>query len=106
MEADIYLVYSTCGNIGDAKRIARSLVEDRLVACVNIIPVVHSVYWWKGNIEEENEIAILAKTTKDRIKEVISKIKELHTYELPDIIAIPVVKGYKKFLQYIRDETS
>jgi periplasmic divalent cation tolerance protein len=99
-----YLVYSTCEDMENARRIAESLIKERLAACVNIIPSVYSIYWWKGKIEEGEEVPILVKTSK--VNETIERIKELHTYELPDIIAIPIERGFKRFLEYIVEETS
>jgi len=81
------------------------LVEERLVACVNIIPNIHSIYRWKGKIESDNECVILAKTSDNNIKKVIKKIKSLHKYELPDIIVLPIIGGLKKYLEYIVNET-
>ena len=101
----VAIIYSTIADIKDAKKIANSLVEERLVACVNIIPNIHSVYRWKGKIESDNECVILAKTSDNNIKKVIKKIKSLNKYELPDIIVLPIIDGLKKYLEYIVNET-
>jgi periplasmic divalent cation tolerance protein len=101
----VAIIYSTIADIKDAKKIANTLVEERLVACVNIIPNIHSVYRWKGKIESDNECVILAKTSDNNIKKVIKKIKSLHKYELPDIIVLPIIDGLKKYLEYIVNES-
>jgi len=102
----VAIVYSTIGNIVDARKIANTLVEEQLVACVNIIPNIESVYRWEGKIDSDNEVAILAKTTDENIKKTIQRIKTLHTYELPDIIVLPIVGGFKEYLDYIHNETT
>ena len=100
------IIYSTTGNVGEARKIARTLVEEKLVACVNIIPKIESIYRWQGNIEENNECVLLAKTTDKNIDKTIHKIKELHSYDVPDIVAIPITHGFKKYLEWVEDETT
>jgi periplasmic divalent cation tolerance protein len=102
----VSVIYSTLGNIKDARRIAHRIVEEQLVACVNIIPKIESVYRWKGKVEEDEECIILAKTTDKNVKKTIKRIKVLHPYELPDIIVIPIIGGLKDYLNYITDVTS
>ena len=102
----VSILYSTVGNIKDARKIAHTLVEEQLVACVNIIPKVESIYRWKGKIENDDECIIIAKTVDQNVKKTIQKIKKLHSYELPDIIVIPIIGGLKDYLNYICDETS
>jgi len=99
------LIYSTIDNVQDAKKIAHTLVEEKLVACVNIIPNIESIYRWKGKIDEDKECILLAKTTEKHVKQTIRRIKELHTYELPDIIVLPIIGGLKDYLNYVIDET-
>ena len=102
----VAVVYTTVGNIQDARKIAHTLVEEQLVACVNIIPNIESVYSWKGKIEEDNEIILIAKTTDANVKKTIKRIKALHSYELPDIIILSIVGGLKDYLDYISNQTS
>jgi len=99
------IIYSTTGNIEESRKIARILVEEKLVACVNIIPKIDSVYRWKGKIEEDNESVILAKTKDENVKKTIQRIREIHSYETPDIVALKIDKGLKKYLDWIVDET-
>lgn len=102
----VAVIYSTIGDMKDARRIANTLVEEQLVACVNIIPTIESVYRWKGKIENDEEVVLIAKTTDKNVKKTIQRIKSLHTYELPDIIVLPIIGGLKDYLDYITDETS
>jgi periplasmic divalent cation tolerance protein len=99
-------VYTTIDNIQDARKIAKTLVEEQLVACVNIMPNIESIYRWKGKIEEDSELVLIAKTVDDNIEKTIGRIKELHSYELPDIVALPIIGGLKEYLEYIVNETS
>jgi len=98
-------VYTTINNINEARKIARILVEEHLVACVNIIPDNESVYSWKGKIEEAREIILIAKTKEGNVEKTIQRIKALHSYETPDIIVLPIVGGLKEYLDYIESET-
>ena len=102
----VAVVYSTIGDIVDARRIANILVEEQLVACVNIIPNVESIYRWEGKIDSDKEVVLIAKTKDENIKQTINRIKSLHTYELPDIMVLPVVGGLKDYLDYIYNETT
>jgi len=102
----VAVIYTTINNIQDARRIAHILVQEQLVACVNIIPNIESVYKWKDKIERENEIVLLAKTSDENVKKTIKRIKVLHSYDLPDIIVLPIIGGLKDYLDYISDQTS
>ena len=100
------VIYSTIGDIEDARRIAHTLVDEQLVACVNIIPSIESVYRWEGKKEEDEECIFIAKTSEENVDKTISRIKSLHPYELPDIIVIPIIGGLNEYLEYISNETS
>ena len=102
----VAVIYSTISKIQDARRIAKILVEEQLVACVNIIPKIESVYKWKDKIENDEEVVIIAKTVDANVKKTIQRIKRLHSYELPDIIVLPIIGGLKDYLEYIANETS
>ena len=102
----VAVIYSTLGSIQDARRIAHTLVQEQLVACVNIIPKIESVYRWEGKIENDEEVLIIAKTSDKNVKKTIHRIKSLHSYELPDIIVLPIIGGLKDYLDYITNETS
>lgn len=100
------IVLSTCGSLEEAQRIARELVERRQAACVNILPAVHSIYRWQGNVEEASEVLLLAKTQAARYTEVEQSIRELHSYTTPEIVAVPIAKGLPAYLDWILGETS
>lgn len=99
------VIYSTIDDLKKAKEIANILLEEKLVACVNIIPNIHSIYRWKGKIESSKECIIIAKTVDKNIDRSIQKIKSLHTYDVPDIIVLPIIDGLKKYIEYIANET-
>ena len=102
----VAVIYSTINKIQDARRIAKILVEEQLVACVNTIPKIESVYKWKDKIENDEEVVIIAKTVDANVKKTIQRIKQLHPYDLPDIIVLPIIGGLKDYLDYIANETS
>lgn len=99
------IIYTTIDNEQDARRISNFLVQEQIVACVNIIPNIISIYRWKGNIEDEKEFILIAKTVDKNIEKAIKRIKELHKYDIPDIIAIPIKDGNTEYLDYIKRET-
>jgi periplasmic divalent cation tolerance protein len=100
-----YLVYITTPTEEEAKKIAKTLVEERLASGVNILPGISSVYWWEGKINEENEIFLLGQTKESCIDELIERVKEIHSYTCPCVVAVPIEKGYKNFLGWIERET-
>ncbi len=99
-----YLIYITTKDEEEAKKIGKTLVEEKLVACVNIHPI-KSICWWEGKIAEESEIAMFVKTKAELVDEVIKRVKELHSYEVPCIISLPIEKGYPDFLKWINQST-
>jgi periplasmic divalent cation tolerance protein len=84
--------------------IARALLDHRLVACVNVVPV-RSLYRWKGEFCDEEEHLLIAKTTQDTVETVIQEIKGMHPYEVPEIIVLPLIAGYMPYLEWVRQET-
>jgi len=102
----VSIIYSTIDDLKDARRIASALVEEQLVACVNIIPSIESIYRWKGKVENADEVVLIAKTADEQVKKTIQRIKQLHSYELPDIIVIPIIGGLKEYLEYVTNETT
>ncbi|MEM2925375.1 MAG: divalent-cation tolerance protein CutA [Methanocellales archaeon] len=96
------IVYITTSNFEEAKKIARILVEERLIACANIFPIT-SIFQWKG-LQEVNEVAIIAKTKADRAGEIIARVKQIHSYEVPCVISWKIEQGYEPFLKWIEAE--
>lgn len=101
---DAVLVLCTCGSESDALRIANALVEDRLAACVNILPGLQSVYRWQNNIETAQEVLLLIKTTAGRFPALRERILDLHPYDTPEILTLPVADGSDKYLAWIREQ--
>lgn len=99
-----YLIYITTKDEAEAKRIGKALVVERLVACVNIHPI-QSIFRWEGRISEETEAAMFAKTKAELVSEVIRRVKELHSYEVPCIIALSIAEGNPDFLNWINQST-
>ena len=90
----------------EAEKIARKLVEDKLIACANIIPAVQSTFFWDGKVCEENEALMIMKSKRDLMKRIIAAVKSLHSYSVPEIIALPIVAGNVDYLKWINDVTS
>lgn len=103
---DTYFVYVTTADEAEAKRIAETVVEARLAACANILGAIQSVYRWEGKVCRDGEAALVLKTSNDRKAELIDRIKELHSYECPCVVCLPIADGNPDFLKWIADETS
>lgn len=101
--SEAVVVFCTCGDESEAQRIARDLVESRLAACVNILPSVQSIYRWQGRVEVAQEVLLFIKTSAGRFPELQQRIIHLHSYETPEIIALPVSAGLDKYLAWIRE---
>ncbi|MFA4995104.1 MAG: divalent-cation tolerance protein CutA [Bdellovibrionales bacterium] len=99
-------VYMTASSRDEADKIALALVEEKLAACVNIFPGILSVYKWAGTIRHSEECAMIAKIRSDQFDAFQKRVKELHSYECPCIVAVPVVAGSEEYLDWIRKETS
>ncbi len=100
----VTFIYITAGSIDEARAIGRELVGLKLAACVNIIDHMESVYKWEGEIQNDQEVIIIAKTIESRVPELIEKVKTLHSYECPCIVSLPVSTGNKPFLDWIEAE--
>jgi len=97
-------VLSAVGAPPDAQRIARALVEERLAACVNVVPGVVSVYRWKGVVEKEDELLLVIKTMAQQVDTLKTRLLELHPYELPEVVVIPIGGGHAPYLEWIADQ--
>jgi periplasmic divalent cation tolerance protein len=100
---DFQIVLSTCADREEAERIARSLVEQQLAACVNILPGVQSVYRWQGNVESAAEVLMVIKTSADLVPGVELAIAGLHSYQVPEFLVLPVFGGSHAYLAWLRD---
>ena len=105
MSADTLLVITNLPDRASAETLARALVERRAAACVNILAPCRSVYRWKGAVETAEEVPLFAKTTRDRYSLLERVVRELHPYELPEIIAVPVEHGLPEYLDWVSAET-
>ena len=99
------VVFVTTNSAKEAKKISRTLVEEKLAACCNIISPIQSIYQWQGKICEDKEILIMLKTKKNLFKQVDARVRELHSYEVPEVIAIPIVEGSDKYMSWLKNET-
>ena len=97
-------VFTTTEKKEDAEKIAKTLVEKRLAGCVQIVGPIESTYWWKGNVETAEEWLLFIKTRKNLYEELEKAVKEIHPYETPEIIAMPIVTGSKDYLEWLRNE--
>ncbi|HKV04730.1 MAG TPA: divalent-cation tolerance protein CutA [Candidatus Acidoferrales bacterium] len=101
---DKFVVMVTCGSRAEARRIARRLVGQRLAACVNVIPAaVESVYRWKGKVEFGKEFLLVVKTSRARFAKLQQEIVRLHSYEVPEILALPIARGSRTYLEWLAD---
>jgi periplasmic divalent cation tolerance protein len=98
---DAVIVFCTCSSRDEALRVAHGVVEEGAATCVNIIPLVESVYRWEGKIETAQEVLLLMKSTRERFEALRDLVLKLHSYETPEIIAVPVVAGLPKYLQWL-----
>ncbi|GAB3096967.1 divalent-cation tolerance protein CutA [Lysobacter terrae] len=102
----VLLAYSTCPDAASADVIARALVTERLAACVNRLPAVQSTYRWQGQVEQADEVLLLIKTTADRLDALTARLRALHPYELPELIAVEVHSGLPAYLDWVAAETT
>jgi periplasmic divalent cation tolerance protein len=100
---DKRIIFTTAGSKEEAQRIARALVERKLAACVNLAGPIESVYWWKAQVETASEWLLIIKSTAAAFERVRDTIRELHSYELPECIAVPVEAGSEEYLAWIAD---
>jgi periplasmic divalent cation tolerance protein len=102
----VVLLYMTAPDQASAANIARTLLAERLIACANLLPGATSLYWWEGKIEEAGEVVVIAKSTAERTDAVIARVKQLHPYSCPCVVALPVVGGNDAFLAWVGLETT
>ncbi len=95
------MIYVTASGLEEAKKIALNLLEDKLVACANIIPKMESIYWWEGNLEEDIESVLLLKTHSELVDKVIDRVKEIHSYQTPCALEIQIKSGSREYLDWL-----
>ncbi|MGQ9539382.1 MAG: divalent-cation tolerance protein CutA [Candidatus Bathycorpusculaceae bacterium] len=103
MEKTYITVLVTASSLEEAQKIAKTLLEERLIACTNIIGPVHSLFWWQNRIDETKEHLLLMKTRMDKVERLSERVKALHSYEVPEIIALPIPAGYKPYLEWLNN---
>ena len=99
------VIFITAPNKKEAEHIARQLIKNRLAACVNIMENIKSIFWWKGKVDRAGEVLLIIKTRKSLINKLIKKVKPLHSYAVPEIIALPIIAGNKQYLDWINEST-
>jgi periplasmic divalent cation tolerance protein len=103
---DVLVVFVTTPSQEKAAELARTLVEERLAACGNVLPGVRSIYRWEGKVEDDAEVLLLLKTTRERFPALRDRVLALHPYRVPEVIALPVETGSDGYLAWVRGETS
>jgi periplasmic divalent cation tolerance protein len=99
------LVYMTAGDRDEARRIGRELISNRLAACVNMVDNMRCMYRWEGEVEEDREVILIAKTRESLVRRLTEKVKTIHSYDCPCILSLPVAGGNREFLDWIAEET-
>ncbi|GAB4505998.1 MAG: divalent-cation tolerance protein CutA [Anaerolineales bacterium] len=99
------VAFVTAASTDEATRIAQALVEERLAACVNVVAPIVSVYRWEGQVQQDAEVLLVIKTTDARLPDLIQRVKALHSYQVPEVIALPVADGSPDYLRWLLDET-
>jgi periplasmic divalent cation tolerance protein len=105
MKSEVVAVLVSAPDAETARRIGRTLVEERLAACVNVVPGVSSIYRWRGAVEEASEVLMLVKTRAARADALAARVQALHPYELPEVVVLPVRGGSRAYLQWVAAES-
>ena len=103
---EFIVVFVTAGSSAEGERLARALVEERLAACVNRIPAVQSVYRWQGKVEESTEELLVIKTRADLLTPLEKRVSELHSYSVPEVIALPIMNGSADYLKWLGEQVA
>lgn len=93
------LITASC--VEEAEKLVDELLNKHIVACANIVPLVHSRFWWKGKLERCDEALILAKSVEENFDEIVRSVRKLHSYNVPEIIAVPILRGFEEYLKWI-----
>ncbi len=103
MTTDAVIVLITASSGDEAVKIATALVNDHLAACVNILPEVRSLFFWEGRTQDAREVILICKCRLPLVEKLISRVKELHSYAVPEIIALPIIAGSREYLDWVRE---
>ena len=106
MTEQVIVALSSCPDEATAQRLAQALVSERLATCVNCLPGMTSTYFWDGRLQDQAEILLIIKTTAARLAELRARLAALHPYELPELVALPVMGGNEPYLQWVRNGVS
>lgn len=99
----LHVVLITTKDSAEAERIAKQLVEEKLAACVNVLPKISSTYRWRGKVVHASEALLLVKTSDEKLDGLIARVKELHSYEIPEILALPIERGSQEYLKWLEE---
>lgn len=97
------VIFITCANNKEAGVIADALIKNKAAACVNVVGRVESVFWWEGRVDRSREVLLVVKSSKSKWNKIIKIVRSLHSYKVPEIIALPVIAGHKPYLEWIDD---
>ena len=103
---DKIVVLVTGKNVRECKRIARHLLEKKLIACANVVPQVHSLYWWKGKIANEKKCLMILKSSRELFTALRLEVEKLHSYSVPEVIALPIIDGAPNYLNWITESVA
>ena len=103
--SDAVVILVTTPTIDEARKIGNALVEEKLIACANIIPQVESIFYWQDKVCNEKEALMVIKTKKKLIEKIIKRVKALHSYTVPEVIALPIIKGSKDYIKWVKEVT-
>jgi periplasmic divalent cation tolerance protein len=106
MTHDYVIVLTTIPADADAPAFGRALVEERLAACVNLLPMMESVYRWEGRVEHESERQVVIKTARERVVALWERVREMHPYEVPEFVVLPIVDGNDAYLRWVGESTT
>jgi periplasmic divalent cation tolerance protein len=100
------IVLVTCKSIAEARKIGRSVVEKKIAACANIVPAVESIYRWKGRVERAHEVLLMIKTISNHLRELEREVKRMHSYDVPEFLAVPIEAGSREYLEWLAGSAS
>jgi len=102
--ANEVVIFITTGSKEEAQTIARILVDEKLIACANITAAVQSIFRWQGKVCDEKEALMIVKSVKANVSSIVTRVKEIHSYDVPEIIALPIIDGSEDYLRWLRNE--